>query len=64
MKQPAPAPRFSRTAPTRAAAAPAGSDTAAVLAAIGYADDRIKIAARRRCAHLRPRCEAGDAPAG
>jgi alpha-methylacyl-CoA racemase len=41
--QPAPAPRFSRTAPaTPAAAAPAGSDTAAVLAAIGYADDRIK----------------------
>ncbi len=41
--QPAPAPRFSRTAPaTPAAAAPAGSDTAAVLAAIGYADDRIR----------------------
>ena len=40
--QPAPSPRFSRTAPaTPSAAAPAGSDTAAVLAAIGYADDRI-----------------------
>ncbi len=41
--QPAPAPRFSRTAPaTPAAAGPAGSDTAEVLAAIGYRDDRIK----------------------
>jgi alpha-methylacyl-CoA racemase len=41
--QPAPAPRFSRTAPAApAAAGPAGGDTAAVLAAIGYADDRIR----------------------
>ena len=40
--QPAPAPRFSRTATAvPAAAAPAGSDTAAVLAAIGYAPERI-----------------------
>lgn len=40
--QPAPAPRFSRTAPARPAApGPAGGDTSAVLAAIGYSEERI-----------------------
>jgi alpha-methylacyl-CoA racemase len=41
--QAAPAPRFSRTAPARPAAAqPAGSDTVSVLHAAGYGDERIQ----------------------